>query len=76
MAMCGGGVNEVISGETGFLAKSNNEFVKHTFSLLEHPKLRQSMGNVARKRVEGHFSHIAFTAKLQSVLETVLNLKK
>jgi len=68
VAMRGGGVNEIVTRETGFLAGSNDEFIRFTRVLLENPEKRSHMGVAATKLVKTRFSHNAFTTKLQAIL--------
>lgn len=73
VAMRGGGVNEIVTRETGFLASSNDEFIRLTRFLLENHEKRRRMGVAATRLVKTRFSHIVFTAKLQATLNTTLD---
>jgi glycosyltransferase involved in cell wall biosynthesis len=60
-------------GVSGFLVKSEKEWVEKIGQLMENPSLRKSMGTAARKRAEQLFSIKANFPKYLNVIEKVLN---
>ena len=67
-----GGIPElVVNGETGFLVSpTSKEEIKETIiKLLDNPKLRKEMGQIARKRFETHFSLPQMVQKYIEVYE-------
>ena len=67
-----GGIPElVVNGETGFLVSpTSKEEIKETIiKLLNNPKLRKEMGQIARKRFETHFSLPQMVQKYIEVYE-------
>lgn len=70
-----GGIPElVVNGETGFLVSpTSKEEIKETIiKLLNNPKLRKEMGQIARKRFETHFSLPQMVQKYIEVYEEVV----
>ena len=63
------GVNRVIlqDGVSGFLATSFDDWRQKLSALIEHPTLRQQMGQAGRLRVEESYS-------LRAVLPTFLRM--
>lgn len=65
------GVNQTIieSGKNGFLASSEDAWLKTLSSLIEDPKLRASIGVQARAKVEERFSVLANRANFLALFE-------
>jgi len=67
-----GGIPElVVNSETGFLVSptSKEEIKEAIIKLLDNPKLRKEMGQIARKRFEAHFSLPQMVQKYMEVYE-------
>lgn len=76
VALQGGGVNEIIANNrTGFLARSEDEFLRRTNLLMNDWSIRHQMGAAARKRVEDIFSLDVFRKKIGMVLDVVYGLQ-
>ena len=70
-----GGIPElVVHGETGFLVSptSKEEIKEVIIKLLNNPKLRKEMGQIARKRFEAYFSLPQMVQKYMEVYEEVV----
>ena len=64
---------EVIEhGKTGFLCKTNEEFVKAVRALFTNPELRRTMGNNARARMESRFSITSRAQEFESLYSELL----
>ncbi len=66
------GVNSKIveHGINGFLARSDEEWSEALITLLEHPELRQRMGDAARVKVEREYSLQATFPRLLKILRS------
>jgi phosphatidylinositol alpha 1,6-mannosyltransferase len=49
----GGPKDLVVQGKTGYIAESNEEFIKRVVELVGNPELRRQMGKAAREHVAG-----------------------
>src|SRR5262249_23030392 len=64
---------EVIEhGKTGFLCKTNQEFVKAVRTLWTNPELRRTMGKNARARIESRFSIASRAQEFESLYSELL----
>src|SRR5690606_21254797 len=62
------------SGVNGFLAGSVIEWINALEELIQHPELRQTIGEAARQTVETHYSLEARTADLATTLAELAQL--
>ncbi len=70
------GIPEAIEeGRTGFLVPPHapQALADAVATLLDHPQLRQEMGQQARRRVERYFSCDAYTAGIVSIYQELVN---
>lgn len=66
----------IINGETGFIARTENEWFDFLKSLLLNPKEAYLMGKKGRKRVEEHYSYQLWGDKYVSLIkQTIKQLK-
>ena len=70
----GGNSEAVADGETGFIVagEDHNSAAVRILDLLGDPIRARQMGHAARRRVEKHFSHHAYTSKLVEVYDALL----
>ncbi|MBX2810769.1 MAG: glycosyltransferase family 4 protein [Myxococcales bacterium] len=59
---------EVVDGESGFFAKTTEEWLNALRKLRDSPQLRQQMGEAGRRRVVERFSVASQAARLASIL--------
>jgi len=72
-----GEVRSVIAdGEDGFLASGRDEFISKLRMLVENRQLRERLGERARKKVEGRYSHSAMADELIKVVTRVAGLQR
>ena len=75
--MSGGPLETVAHGETGFLCDNDPSLVANVMArFVESPELAVSLGSAGKQRVETMFSFAQFTDKLDSVVGSLLELKK
>ena len=69
------GVNTDIiqEGVNGFLAKSEEDWVKKLALLIENPELRRKIGLAGRKTVDERYSSRHWAGKVRAVFEQVVN---
>lgn len=69
------GVNKEIikDGENGFLAATEEEWIKKLSSLIENPTLRQKIGSAGRKTVEERYSLDVNKPKFLAIIQEVYN---
>lgn len=73
----GGSREIIIEGETGYCTERNTEKVVAAINfLLNNEKLRESMGNKGRERINSHFSIDKFGNEFDIVYKEVLARKK
>jgi glycosyltransferase involved in cell wall biosynthesis len=74
----GGNKEAVLDGVTGFIVSPENpdELASALKRVLLDEKLRQRMGNAARRRVEEHFSAQKMVKKTEELYETLLRAKR
>ena len=60
--------NIIRHGQTGFLAKNQDEFVSCMSELVQRPQLRQEMGNLARGQVLQNYSLAVLGKNLYEIL--------
>lgn len=69
----GANLDIVIDGENGFLANDTNQWIFALEQLILNPNLRESMGIIARKRVEQKYSLQVAAPRLSKLLQSVLS---
>ena len=73
----GGNAEALTDGVSGFLVESEdaNAMEDRLLRLLRDPKLRRGMGQVARQKVESHFSMSAMMSRLTDIYQELLAAK-
>jgi alpha-1,3/alpha-1,6-mannosyltransferase len=70
---CGGPVETIIDGETGFLRDADaDSFAGAMANLIKNPSLKGKLGTEGRKRVIDNFTLHAFVNQLEKHLEDIL----
>lgn len=70
---CGGMIEQVIDGETGFLVdqEDTDTMAARMGELIDNPDLRAEMGKKARRRVEEHFDAVKLARDVERLLMRV-----
>lgn len=62
-----GNRDAIVHGRTGYLARSDKEFLHYVERLIRNPRLRRRMGRAARRRVLIHFNSKDHIRRLQKI---------
>lgn len=71
------GVNcQIVTGDVGYLAKTNTEWAHALVALSSDPIKRRIMGENGRKKIEIHYSLNSILVKIENVLNKVIGMKQ